>query len=535
MNYSYEINNEFSNDKINFIISIVIDDIIDMIKGNNSQFLDHRYFYERRKLKVETETILPTTYCNFCHGINNKYINFNPKYMSIDYLLNDNLNLNNEKFIDREIKYKTGGFRSLSSDETKVILDKELGKFGTKVKIEEAIGNPFSDNNIIHCFNSFIEQTYNSNNRFLFRKNYGAGKGITRQQSYFSAGFELLEHAGLEYSGNIPIISAKYKDVRDYSIDLSKIINSIRNKNTEFDEFDEDAEIDWVVSKSLITNKNILVPAFLVFMYDVELKGMFFPITSSGAAIGITLEDATLHALLEAVERDSWLICQSNPYIMPIINYDTITNTKLKEIIYKIKEKGYDIVTRDYTTDLGIPTYRTWILNKNDYLRYAYNGLGCHVYGELALERSITEAVQVDDWSDTGGEIDSDMITLKVLDESLTNIYNQHYLVNKDIFGKTNKINDVKNLFEDVTSSYQCIKKLSKLISEKVNGDVLYVDMTKHGMDVKIVRTIITGDFQQMNIPLISASDRMFNFGINCGYSNRKTKYEELFMGKYAH
>lgn len=74
-----------------------------------------------------------------------------------------------------------------------------------------------------------------------------------------------------------------------------------------------------------------------------------------------------------------------------------------------------------------------------------------------------------------------------------------------------------------------------ELINRKTNGDVYYVDVIKPGMNVKIVRTIITGDFQRMNIPLLSVRDRMFKFGINCGFDDKETRYEDLFMGKYAH
>lgn len=87
--------------------------------------------------------------------------------------------------------------------------------------------------------------------------------------------------------------------------------------------FNEGDEVDWVVASSLTDNTPILVPAFWGFMYDLEVKGMLFPISSSGAAIGTTLDDAVLHELLESIERDSWLICQCNPYTMPILDYSS--------------------------------------------------------------------------------------------------------------------------------------------------------------------------------------------------------------------
>lgn len=307
------------------------------------------------------------------------------------------------------------------------------------------------------------------------------------------------------------------------------------NKYTAYDDFDENAEIDWVVATSLTGEGDKLVPAFLVFMYDVELKGHLFSSSSTGAAAGTTLEDAILHGLFEAIERDAWLIGQSNPYVLPIVDYNSITNTKVKEFISKTKEMGYDIITRDYTNDLGIPVFRTWIVDRDNYSKYAYTGFGCHVSPEIAIERSITEAVQTNERIDGGGDLEADLITQNVLTESMVSLYNQHFLVNKDILGKTDKIRTIGEPIVEMSSSYDVINKVVGLIKEKVGGDVYYVDLTKPGMDIKVVRVIITGDFQTMNFPIISASKRMFEFGIRCGYSDKKSTYEELFMGAHQH
>ena len=535
LRFSDHLDIEYTDYDIQYIESFIIKDLDRFKCGEGSRLLDKQFSLDKEVVEFYNEEVQPTTYCNFCHGMNKNYLSYKAEEMDIKNLFNSHFNVNKAKFSNNSIKYKVGGFRSKSEDETKRILDKELKKFGAKIRIEEAKGNPFNDAGTVHCFNSYIDQIYNSGSGFLFRKTEGAGKGLTEQQAYFSAGFELLEHAGLQYGGDIPIISAKYCDVKAHAIDIIELVDTIKNTNTIYDSFDKDAEVDWVVANSVINNKPILVPAFLVFMYDVEVKGMFFPISSSGAAIGTTLEDAVLHGLLESIERDSWLICQCNPYTMPILDYSSIKSKKVKRIINSIKKMGYDIVTRDYTSDLGIPVYRTWIVNKNDYSRYAYNGLGCHVSPELALERSITEAVQVDDWSDTGVELDSSMITLEVLNSSMTNIYNQHYLVNKDIFADREKTVPIREEVLYTESSYDAAKRIVELINPKTNGDVYYVDVTKPGMNIKIIRTIITGDFQRMNIPLLSVSNRMFKFGINCGFDCNETRYENLFMGKYAH
>ena len=67
------------------------------------------------------------------------------------------------------------------------------------------------------------------------------------------------------------------------------------------------------------------------------------------------------------------------------------------------------------------------------------------------------------------------------------------------------------------------IKNVSELIKKKVGGGVYYIDLTKPGMDVKVVRIIITGDFQTMNFPLISEVILDFK------YYFRGDQYQDIF------
>lgn len=343
----------------------------------------------------------------------------------------------------------------------------------------------------------------------------------------------MIEHISIQYTGDVPVIAAKYKDVKKFAIDMPYLASTIMNTNTAYEKFDEDIETDWVVATSLSSTSKKLVPAFLVFMLDVELKGTLFGTASTGVASGATLEDAILHGLFEVIEHDGWLIGQANPYILPVVDYTSSSSTKVRELVAKVKSMGYDIITRDYTNDFTIPVFRTYITNRENFSQYSSNGFGCHVLPELALERSITEAAQFCD--SLFGSSKSSLLTKNVLSTSLVNLYNQHFLVNKDILGKTDRKTIIGKSILEFNSSYDLIQKLTKLIKEKIGGDVYYVEMSKPGMNVKVVRTIVTGEIQRMNHPIISTSKRMFEFGIRCEYSDKKMTYEELFMGDYQH
>jgi hypothetical protein len=399
------------------------------IEGLPSKFLDTQLFFAPDDLSLLNHTKkyrLPTTYCDFCKAVTKNYIR-----LESDSELAEEFARTSDGLIRSEVKYKIGGLRSKTESETKEILEAQLNKLGAKAIIAPNTGNPFSKSGFVSCYSAHIEQSGNNESPYLYRRSVGAGKGITPTQAYFSMAFELIEHIGLQYTGDIPLYCAKYKDVKNIAIDMPRLADTIMNRHTAYDDFDEDREVDWVVATSLTGGGKKLVPAFLAFMNDVELKGNLFTSTSSGAAAGLTMEDAILHGLFEAIERDAWLIGQCNPYVLPLVDYSNVTNEKIKEFVNKANEMGYDVITRDYTNDVTIPVFRTWIVNRNNFSTYAYTGFGCHVSPEIAIERSLTEAAQTNDKSDYGGDIDAGMITPYVMTTSMVNLNNQHHLVKK--------------------------------------------------------------------------------------------------------
>lgn len=526
--YSYDVSKEnfkYSVNLISYLSNKIYSEIINYFNGFSSNLINKQYSYKNNSYNFDEFEYLPTTYCDFCNGINKNYITIDNKDL-IAKMLDKTPNI----LSHHKIKYQTGGIRSKDETETKKILDKELENLGSEIRIEFDENNPFKY--LAPSYSAYYNRIYNSS-PFIFNPDRGAGKGLTKSQAYFSAGFEIIEHITRQYSGDIPIISAKYSDVSEVAIDAPYLASTVMNSHTSYDKFDINDDIDWVVGTSISNGEKKLIPAFLVFMFDVDLKGTFFGTASTGIASAATLEDAILHGLFEIIEHDAWLIGQSNPYILPIVDYSSSKNEKIKEIINTIKHKGFEIITRDYTNDLTIPVYRTYITNRKNFSQYSYNGFGCHISPEIALERSVTEAVQFCDGLFGGSE--NGLITKDVLSTSLVNLYNQHYLVNKDIIGNTNNKTLINAPLFDYDSSYELIQKITNLIKDKIDGDVYYVELTKPGMNVRVVRTIVTGEIQRMNHPIISASRRLFEFGIRCGYDDKKISYEELFMGDYQH
>lgn len=132
----------------------------------------------------------------------------------------------------------------------------------------------------------------------------------------------------------------------------------------------------------------------------------------------------------------------------------------------------------------------------------------------------------MDDWSEIGGHIDDKSITVEILNDCLVNVYNQHYLLDKDVYSNKGEIVPIRTPFIHKKNIKDLILELAHTINRYVQGDVLYIDLSKPNMEVQTVRTILSGDIQKMNIPLLSVSNRLLNFGVNLGKEASSLKYE---------
>ena len=281
-----------------------------------------------------------------------------------------------------------------------------------------------------------------------------------------------------------------------------------------------------------------MLPATMVFLSATNFRGKFVNATSSGLASGATLVDAVLQGLLEIVEHDGWLIGQSNPVELPLIDYDTVNNKRIVEVIEKIQSLGYRVISRDYSNDINIPVIRTWIINPENYTNYATSGFGASLSAEMALERSITEAVQA-----VGGYISPkikryESPNMRDMVYERNSIYGLYYFQQKDF--QVSNSTPIKSMNEFPKDNSVSVKEMLDNVVTKIkkaipNSDILFYDLTRRSIGIPVVRTIVTGDIQRMSLPLITVSPRLMQFQKTYGYSDSIPKYESLYMGPYPH
>lgn len=131
----------------------------------------------------------------------------------------------------------------------------------------------------------------------------------------------------------------------------------------------QNTSFGWMTGKNLYDEKEILLPAQLIFLNfrQTYAEPFLTTTTSSGVAAGFSHEETLLRAILEAVERDAFLAIYLLRISPPQINLARIKDERINNIIGKIKRYKLEMYVFDITTDIGIPVFASLIMDKTGF------------------------------------------------------------------------------------------------------------------------------------------------------------------------
>ncbi len=215
------------------------------------------------------------------------------------------------------------------------------------------------------------------------------GKGLSTGQALVSACLEFLERHCAGMMPDDAVQEASYDQVAAAAID-PRLFNLAAGKD-----FDTAKKIDWVWGYSLTRAEHVLVPANLVFCpYETSrnVKDLAW-MDSNGLASGNNIEEAILHGILEVVERDAVMISEYgrlppagiSPAGLPV---------ECRPTIDLLENGGFHLTFLAGRTDLPFPFIAAFLRHR-DVPADRSVAFGCHLDPALALERALTEAIQV--------------------------------------------------------------------------------------------------------------------------------------------
>jgi thioglycine synthase len=284
------------------------------------------------------------------------------------------------KLRPRRVLYGRNGFRSVPIERTLAEIDGFLLSSGREIQFDlfrrDARENPCA------CIVHLSPDGEDHDERY-----YGKGAGL--EQAFASACVELFERLQGRRRPGDRVLEASFANLGREARDPRGFGLAPESG------YDPSRSIDWVRGFSLTEGKGAWVPANLVFLHyraDSPEKRIARA-DSNGLAAGNNLEEAVLHGILELVERDVVMISEYNE--LPI---SRLSPRGLPDGILALLERagaeGYACALGLVPTDLPVPVVSAFLRNERDPADCSI-AYGCHLDPSLAVERALTEAVQV--------------------------------------------------------------------------------------------------------------------------------------------
>ncbi|MEM3370401.1 MAG: YcaO-like family protein [Candidatus Aenigmatarchaeota archaeon] len=288
--------------------------------------------------------------------------------------------------------------------------------------------------------------------------------------------------------------------------EIKKQMNSVRRNSKN------------VYAFSLIHKKYIRIPA-------TKVKLLSF---SNGLAAGNTLEEAIVQGANEIFERYILArVINNKKKIWPTIDKTSIKSKRIINFIKLFESNNFDIILKDFSLNGEFPCYGVLFVNNN--LKNTKNKIKKRYFfrrvriasdfnPEIAILRCFMEELQGKDLKDLKKHKYLDSIWELGLKENLKFVFNtdlsnlRYYHYPKSLRhleeGKIEKFDHLKN--KKFSDFYDELEEIKKII-EKQKRDILIIDYTHPKIRFPVVRVIIPGMSDMVNlfssIRLTKASD----------------------------
>jgi len=218
------------------------------------------------------------------------------------------------------------------------------------------------------------------------------GKGYTCQEAEVSAIMEGIERFSAEPKDD-QLVTGSY-------VDLKKGRNVLDPKGLilpAMRAYDYKEQLEWVCGYSITSDIEILVPAEAAF-HPYRRANQLFRTNTNGLAVGNVMEEAVVHGLMEAIERDAWSLFEAGKIkgTELDLNLCNLEGFPLaKDLVKRMDCANLKIYAKDITSDIGIATIAVAIDDEQTKDPALLSlGVGTHLLPELAAVRALTEAVQ---------------------------------------------------------------------------------------------------------------------------------------------
>ncbi|MFJ6542700.1 TOMM precursor leader peptide-binding protein [Streptomyces sp. NPDC091385] len=236
----------------------------------------------------------------------------------------------------------------------------------------------------------------------VFMRGYAGLTDVTwsGQSNSFASSRELAFLEGLErYAGThrrhrAPVVTASLEELGERALDPRACgLYGPRTyaEDPMVEPFDPARRIPWVSGWSLRDEREVLVPARLVYYSEGTRADNFVFECSNGCATGGTWEEAVFFGLLELVERDAFLLGWYGNLPLPEIDLAAVAGPRVRAMVARAALQGYDVHVFDNRVDLPVPVVTGLAVRRDDGPGTLAFAAGASFDPETAVESAVSE------------------------------------------------------------------------------------------------------------------------------------------------
>jgi len=317
-----------------------------------------------------------------------------------------------------------------------------------------------------------------------------SGKGLTPEQSQASAIMEFVER-----------YSWLYFDYEHYDGYTIKCFNEIKAGKiptvsshfflNNFAAYADDKDLrDEICQIPLKWIKGLSLPDYKPFYYPLNWYNYVF--SSNGLATGNTIEEAIIQAICELIERENVYQFFEGQRQGNDLNIKSVRDPLVRLTIENAKRKGIELIIKDISFDLGVPTILVCGTKKKDKGKLTYRGCGygTHTDPTKALIRALSEyfegfSLMSNFMSQVSADWEAIMSKMPAKNLGFISTYRPQMMTTP---GKKIDLKDMPNLSQpDIKDEIESILKILK----KFSCQVVIMDKTHPRLKVPVVRAFI--------------------------------------------
>jgi ribosomal protein S12 methylthiotransferase accessory factor len=231
----------------------------------------------------------------------------------------------------------------------------------------------------------------------------GYGRAPTVEQSRMVAVLETAERfASIRPRGRRTAMRASRAALGDRAVDPELFTlhapAQAAEPGYELGPYSDALEQGWTFAHSVRRGEAVLMPEQIAYYGLADRPGepasRYVHETSSGCALGGSIEEATLYGLFELLERDAYMTGWYGEFHFPRLDCSGADDPSIAALIERSRAEGYELHLFDMTLEFGVPSIWAMIEDpRDDAPVRSYCASAAHIDPEKAIAAALVEVV----------------------------------------------------------------------------------------------------------------------------------------------